>query len=479
MTIKYLFKSFIITALAVALSSCLGKNSGENEVELSSDAQIYRISFSSKTDSNKVLPSTSFTIDQLNKTIFNRDSLPYLFYVDSVKLNISGKGDGYFSKIVINLKNPDSTYTWNSKDSVSLSRLASIETTATDKKTSRLYQFTLNIHQHDPNLIQWYLLAQNYFSSNTIDTQKTVLVGNRFFTYFKSGKSIQAVSSSADDGSAWNVENIIGLPANIRINSIVALQNNSQYVCYALDANNKLYKSINGYYWSELETQYPLVSIYEKLPSAAGDYAILTIVEVDGVKRYAKTTDFASFTVMNAIPDEIPILDFSSLSIENPHTYSAKYILLSGGTKEDATENNRIWLLQENRDEIKNVIIPNQSGFDFYNNTLFWYDNSLYLLLRQQIIIESEEENNEGENNGNRNRRDGEIYENVLYSSSDYGLKWIKAGENQALPEEFVDRTNTTIITDDKNFIWIFGGVSDTQQISEVWRGRLNKLTVD
>ncbi len=483
MTIKYLFKSLIITALSVALSSCLGKGSEETEVELSSDAQIYSISFTSKTDSNKVLPSTSFTIDQLNKTIFNRDSLPYLFHVDSVNLNISGVSAGALSKIVINLKNPDSTYTWNMKDSVSFSRLTSIETTAADKKTVRLYQFKANIHQHDPNLIQWFLLAQNYHNTNTIDTQKTVLIDNRFFTYFKSENVIHAMSSFADNGREWNSEIISGLPANTRINSIISFQNNSISACYALDENNNLYKSLNGYFWTQLETQYPLISIYGKLPSAIGDFAILTAIEYEGVKRFAKTSDFSSFEVMNIIPNGIPMSDFASLSIENPHTYSAKYIILSGGTKEDATENNQIWLLQENRNEIKNVVIPNQSGFDFHNNTLFWYDNTLYLLLRQQIVVETEDNNDEGNNEGGTGivkRREGEeIYENVLYTSPDYGLRWFKTGENQVLPEEFVDRTKTTIITDDKNFIWIFGGVSGTQQISEVWRGRLNKLIVN
>ncbi len=487
MTIKYFLKGLIITTLVVMLSSCLGGGAGQTNADLSSDAQIYRISFSSKTDSTWALQSTSFTIDQINKTIFNRDSLPYLFHVDSVKLNLVGGSAGSFSKVVINLKNPDSTYTWNLTDSVYLSRIASIETTSADGATSRLYQFTLNVHQHDPNIIQWYLLAQNYHIPTTVSDQKTVLMGNRFFTYFKSGSSVYAMSSSAEDGTMWNSENISGLPANIRINSIVSLQNKSQDVCYALDENNKLYKSLNGYYWTELATEYPLVSIYGKLPSAAGDFAILTVIEFEGQKRYAKTTDFSSFEVMNIVPDGIPVSDFASLRIENPDTYSAKYILLSGGTKRDSTENNQIWLLQENRNEIKNVVIPNQSGFDFHNNTLFWYDNTLYLLIRQKVIVETEEgetseEGENGETTGEtKRRREGEeeFFENVLYTSPDYGLRWYKAGLNQALPEEFVDRTNTTIITDDKNFIWIFGGVSNAQQISEAWRGRLNKLAID
>ncbi len=471
MTSKYLFASLFITALVIIFSSCLGGSSKPTEVELSSDAQIYGLALTSKTDSNKVLPAVVFTIDQINKTIFNRDSLPYLFHADSINLVVRGKSAASFSKVVIKLNNPDSSYTWNQKDSVSLPRLSAIETTAADTKTVRLYQFTLSTHQQDPYLIQWNRMANNHLTPNSVQAQKSVQLGDKFFTYFQSGASIYAMSALTENATNWTSENLSGMPADIRLNSIVSLQSNRQYACYALNANNKLYKSLNGTHWGEISTTYPLVSIYGKLPSPDGSFAILTVVEDGGVKRYAKTADFSTFTLMNSIPENIPITDFASISIENPNTYSAKYILISGGKKTDATDNNHIWLLQENRDEIKRVEIPNEAGFDFQNNTLFWYDNSLYLFIRQEIVAENEE--------GESGNREGETYKNVLYTSSNYGMTWAKTDENQALPADFVDRTNTTIITDNKNFIWIFGGVSNSQQIAEVWRGRLNKLAID
>ena len=94
-------------------------------------------------------------------------------------------------------------------------------------------------------------------------------------------------------------------------------------------------------------------------------------------------------------------------------------------------------------------------GIDIESAALFYYDNKVYLLAF-----------------------DGKV--NTFYMSSNYGLNWQSGGENQALPEEFKVRKTTSVITDNDNFIWIFGGKSNTNNhILDVWRGRLNKLAAD
>ena len=41
-------------------------------------------------------------------------------------------------------------------------------------------------------------------------------------------------------------------------------------------------------------------------------------------------------------------------------------------------------------------------------------------------------------------------------------------------------RKKASVITDNEKYIWIFGGISETQtQIDDVWRGRLNKFAQD
>jgi uncharacterized protein YcsI (UPF0317 family) len=67
---------------------------------------------------------------------------------------------------------------------------------------------------------------------------------------------------------------------------------------------------------------------------------------------------------------------------------------------------------------------------------------------------------------------------NRLYISDNFGLEWKQTGENQSFPQEFRVRSNASVFTDSENYIWIFGGISSEQaQITDAWRGRLNKFT--
>lgn len=460
MTLKYLLKGLPFIVLIILLSSCLGKGgSSQNDLELSQDARIYNFSLTSSKDTTKALPKSPFTIDQLGDKIFNRDSLPYLFHVDSVKMNLTGLTSAHLSKIVIKLVNPDSTYTWNTRDSIALSRLSEIETTAADKKTTKKYLFTLNVHQQDPYILKWTHMAQNYLTPTPVNAQKTFSLNGKFFTYFKAGRSVMAMSSSNTDGSNWVAENTTGLPSDVDLKTIIAVNIGSTDVVYAMNVSQTLYKSTDGIHWDSLPTTYPIVSIYGKLPSADGEFSILTVVNNEGALRFAKTTDFSSFTLFNRIPTGIPTCDFSNLSLETANVYTAKYIILSGGKAIDNAINDKIWLLQQNRDEIKKIEIPNHDTIPIQQGTIFWYDEKLYLFSGKE--------------------KEG-VYKNKLYFSANYGINWTKAGENQALPaENFPYRENATVITDNQNFIWIFGGIFETQQIVDVWRGRLNKLATN
>ncbi|MFA6913214.1 MAG: kelch repeat-containing protein, partial [Proteiniphilum sp.] len=66
---------------------------------------------------------------------------------------------------------------------------------------------------------------------------------------------------------------------------------------------------------------------------------------------------------------------------------------------------------------------------------------------------------------------------NKLMYSENFGLDWVETAENQLFPENFTQRTSASVITDEDNYIWIFGGISGTQtQLADIWRGRLNKF---
>lgn len=450
MTIKYLYQTVSTLLWVLIFSSCL--NSSQRDIELSHDAQIYSFGMASSKDTTRVLSGTKFTIDQINNKIFNQDSLPYLFHVDSIRLNITGRSSYAVPKVVINLQDKDSSYLWNGKDSVAFKRLKSIEATAEDGRAVKLYEFKANIHQQDPYILNWAQVTQNYLIT-PVDKQKTILHDGKFITYYKSGTIIKASTSLSSDGKEWTPETVSGLPATVKTSTIFPITNGSSSIVYAQDADNTVYQSTNGLVWSKITSDYPVTAIYGRLPSASGEFAILTAVNDAGTLKFALTRDFTTFAVKGVIPldDTLPVTDFSAVSLENPTVYSAKYIILSGGKDRNNMVNNKLWIIQEMNGEITHL--PEDSSIALQLSRLFLYDNKVYLMTY-------------------------ETGKNKLYYSENYGLNWISGGTNQTLPDNFTGRISASVITDANNYIWIFGGESGTQApIVDVWRGRLNKLS--
>lgn len=445
---KYFLWASVIVMNLLFLSSCL--NSSDNNVEYSPDAQIYAFSLSSKADTSRLLPATAFTIDQVNGMIFNKEPLPFQFNVDSVVLNITG-ANGYspFSLVMLLLV-PDSSYAWVQSDSVALSRLLKITTTAPDGINSKIYHFRLNVYQQDPYLITWENKTDNYIPSQA-DEQKTVVFNNRFITYYKSGTEIDAMTSVVADGVNWSKANLTGLPNSVRFSSLVV----SGDLAFVLDeATKKVYKSTDGINWSQIATNYEVEAIYEVLPSASGGDILIT-VNNNGSLMFAKSKDFSEIKLLNSVPGNIPVKDYSAAKVKNDLSFGVKYIILSGGYSADNNSNNDIFILQEKDGIITHITARKPASVSLKGSRLFFYDNKPYM-----ITASSEK--------------------NMLIYSDNFGLDWKKSADNQAFPAEFSYRTNASVIVDANNYIWIFGGISSTQdQIVDVWRGKLNKFALN
>ena len=442
MTLQHISRVLLFAGAVVVFSSCL--KTERTNPNWSSNAQIYAFSLSSSKDASRVLAGTKFTIDQLQQRIFNQDSLPYLFKVDSVMPKILNES-GQLPKVTIHLKDRDSTYVWNGKDSVALNRLVKLTATAQDGKTAMNYTFQLNTHKQDPNILTWNKLASNYITG-AIDEQKTLLLANAFFTYYKSGAEIKAMSSPHNDGKTWKPSSINGLPANVIIRSISTGKN----AAYALDAANQVFKTTDGISWTRLDTKYPIKAILGNIPLFDGSSATLLIVKEGENLKFATTDDFTSFKVENtAIPTATPLIGFSSISVSSQKSFSAKFLIVAGGLKADNSPNKELWFFQKKGENLE--VSTQETALSLEGGSLFFYNNILYLL-------------------------EAKDSKNQLSFSDDFGLNWRVAGKNQAIPTDFAFRKNASILTDANNYIWIFGGKSTTQAVVDVWRGKLNAL---
>jgi len=151
----------------------------------------------------------------------------------------------------------------------------------------------------------------------------------------------------SSDGATNTPLEVSGLPPTIQFSSIVS----TPTAIYALDNSYSVYKTIDGVLWTKLPEIYQVKSIYGILPSVATD-AILTAINDEETLKFAKTSDFTSFHVMNAIPTDFPITQFSTANIKDTTIFWRKYMLLVGGKNADNSLNSKIWIIQEKDDAI-------------------------------------------------------------------------------------------------------------------------------
>lgn len=448
---KYFFWTSAIIINLLLLTSCL--NSSDDMVyEYSPDAQIYSFSIASKADTLDILSTTQFTIDQVNNRIFNKEPLPYNFHVDSIVLNITGATTvNAYQSVSIQLI-PDSSFIYKQNDSISLLSLYKITTTAPNNENKKTYQFQLNIYQQDPNILSWERVSEDYLPQ-TVSQQKTVAFNNRFITYFTANDVVNAASTSVSDGSNWTSTAIPELSPTVQLSSLTT----TEEALFLIDEDNKLFKSADGYTWTQFTTSYPIVAIYGALPSATKG-VILVMVNDNGTLKLAETNDFSSLNLieMDLMSDlsELPVKKFSTTKIESETSYTIKYIAIAGGLKTDNSLNNDIWILHEKEGKISFLKSIISDTVPINGSTLFFYDKKPYLLIASS-----------GKNS-------------LLYSDNN-GLLWKATKENQAIPANFTYREQASVITDNNN-IWIFGGISQAQsQITDVWKGRLNKFNLN
>lgn len=447
--------SYCLALLATIfiLTSCLG--SGDDVgYEFSSDAQITSIGFSSREDTLNVLPKVTFSINQVASapTIFNKDSLPYLFDVSMAKMQLNTNDA---SGIKLYLNNPDSVYIWNMTDSVMINNLKNIEVYAQDGITKKMYTFILNTHQQDPDTIFWQNVESDYITT-PID-QVTVSNKESFFTYYSANNAIGLSTSPITDGKSWAVQPLVGLPQNVVFKSIQNHSIEESEVWCALGTDNKVYISQNGIDWTEQPTDLPVISILGRFPSFSSDF-ILAIVKDGDVYKFAKTLNFSSMNMLNEVFSGFPVDDFTFTTVNIESINTAKYLIVTGGSDINGVQNSKVWMLQE--DGAKITETSTTPGFNVEGSSLFNYDDKIYLLTSE----------------GNKNQ---------FYTSSTYGLVWEKASKKQSLPNGFLYRKNQSVNVDNINNIWIFGGVEslsqgqEQRQLVEVWKGRINKLFVE
>lgn len=231
------------------LSSCLGNDYEEIEYPSTSSITSFSIGtlhqtfyVKSSEGEDSVYTDTisyadvPFTIDQINRKIYNKDSLPKDVDITRVVASISAD-----YAAVYYVKNNKDTI-WTTADSLDFSKpvifkVMTYNPTLNQFKPGYPYEVSVNVHKLNPDSLVWKHFENNKFANNIVYTkQKAVYTNESLYVFGETADgSVKANKTSVERGniSSWNE---ITLPAGTNIYSATAFNNNVYFV-----ANGELY----------------------------------------------------------------------------------------------------------------------------------------------------------------------------------------------------------------------------------------------
>ena len=450
MRIKFL--SVIVSFLFVsfAIRSCL--DSDDNTYELSSDATVH--AFGLDTIYGK---HYQFTIDQLRRVIYNRDSLPVgadtiINHILIDTFSVSGWITAGINDTIFDYAN----------DSVDFTPIVNTEAGMKFKihapdGTYREYTVQINRHNQDPDSLAWNKMDA-YTDAAFAGEQRAVILNEELWIYTNSN---QAYRTSTEAGKyGWQLVTLAGYPEDAKPESVVnfktkainpASKETVNQTLYIVTDDHKVYSSADGKAWAEVAT---LGSNINAL--VTGLTGTLTGITDNG---FCTSNDGKSWItndkgiLLSAMPTNFPTHNIYSTSFEASN--SLPQVMVVGTPSTNALKLTAPWFSMDGKDWVD----MSSTSYDAYcpvmNNPVgMYYGGKFYIFGSKDI-----------------NKLDA-IYSSVT------GISWYKTEKKFLLPEEFKNITSPySIVVDNLNYIWvIFGGDSKP---NAVWRGRLNRLGFD
>lgn len=177
-----------------------------------------------------------FTIDQINRTITNKDSLPVGTHIDKVITSITYDAGmlGYTPK------GSDHDTIWTSTDSIDFTDPVEFKVYAYSGVEGKPYTITINVHKQEPDTISWKKFDTQLFNAGNLSEQKAVYANGKVYVFGKNGNGthIEYSDVSNDNPTSW-VAVTKNVPADIDTYSATAC---AEYIYFLAGTNKQLYK---------------------------------------------------------------------------------------------------------------------------------------------------------------------------------------------------------------------------------------------
>jgi uncharacterized Zn ribbon protein len=424
--------------------SCLGDSDDVVDTVAPDDAEI--LSFYLSHDSIPNLAKVKFSIDQVNGRIYNHDSLPYLTNIQE-KVIVSYTN----SLSITNVQNvTDGDSTWiASGDSVDVSKPLRLKVFSLNGTKTKFYDLRINIHQVDPDSVQYKQLELSSPFLDNVPDNKTILFNGSYYAFvYVAPPTVDpgyiSLYKSADMRN-WGSVTLTGLPFDTNIKNIQIV--GDSLLAHTFTGN--IYVSHDVLTWNKIDVEYFVKSILGSSNGSSIQPAGLSLI-VDnnkGAPVFAFTSNFQTWQEGSTIPSDFPLSDFSVIKGQSS---TIEKVTLVGGKSSSGEVLNTVWSTQDGiywvklNDTKKSPLIEGGNAF-LYDNEIYWLNGKL------------------GDGSYNKN----------VYFSIDGGVTWKIKADKYSPSENYPLRYNASVVTDDTYF-YIVGGHNDGI-LTDVWQAFINR----
>lgn len=432
-----------VMATTAFLSSCLKSDYAETDYPAESSIRDFSIGTlrqtiygtSSKGEDSIYVDTISyadvpFTIDQINRKIYNKDSLPKEVDVTKVLASISADNGAIY---YVNKNGKDSL--WTSTDSLDFTNEMTFKVLAYSELQNQFvfgkhYTVKVNVHKLNPDSLVWKHFGDKKFAEGvTFAEQKAVYMNDYIYVFGETAEgNVKIYKANVNRGSFTSWEEVSTSITSIDINSAIVYNNEVHFI-----ADGKLYNLKDNQIGSETNIS-NLISVNgDKLLAYTTGNKIVSL-NSDGTK--AKETDFIEGKNLNG--------RISAVSYTAEHNTSLwRTIVMKNRVKEVESDTTAMVFNNISSEDkwqeytpINPTTCPNQG-----NISMISYDGKLFAY--------------------------GEEFD-YFYSSTDNGLNWKKEEDYMIFPTENkngIDKLTkyrnggnySTVVEDNGNngsFIW-------------------------
>lgn len=445
MRIKFLSVIVSFILLSVGISSCLDS---DDTYAFSTDPTLRAFGLDTIYGRHY-----KFTIDQLNRLVYNKDSMPV-------------GADTLLDRILIDTMMVTGWISSGSPQDTLLSTTDSLDLTpainaqgdqgiklhahAADG-TERIYTLQIRVHRQDPDSLVWKCMSDNDPLPIPASTSslKSLVFHDELLLYTS---STQLCRRSAHPlASGWESASVEGLPADADMSSLVVFEDG----LYVSTAGGDVYRSADATTWRKEEAlSGGIVTLVAVLPTNDVNHteALMSAIQTDagGTARFVTTTAAGVWTAGQPVPEGFPTrhISFSALTTANGVSKVVAVGMPTGSDKATLP-----WFTMDGA-EWGDLGTTSDAFCPLMENPFIAYYGDQYYCFGGEL--------------------------DAIYTSQT-GIAWYATQEKFLLPESLKGKRIHTITIDPtvsakekRDYIWVIAGDGSTS--FEVWRGRLNRL---